>query len=201
LVKIGERFGPDRALASLYYVYLAIPAIPSFMLVSIVGVFVFKYVRSLIGLIAWITSFAITLAIILPIAFWIEKYVESISFTLERERVVFERGVWWRRKSFVPYNRITNVDVIQGPISRAFGLGSVMIQTAGYSATAGSQGSAFAESSIFGVRNFEEIKDIVLGLISKPRPIAAEAAIEQEGDVNVQILQELKKIRERLETR
>jgi len=200
LVKIGERFGPDRALASLYYVYLAIPATPLFVLVSIVGVFVYTYVRSLIGLIVWITFFAMFIAVILPIAFWIGKYVESISFTLERDRMVFERGVWWRRKSFVPYNRITNVDVIQGPVSRAFGLGKVMIQTAGYSATAGSQGSVFAEASIFGVRNFEEIKDVILGFISKQRPISVEAATEQE-DVNVQILQELKKIRERLETR
>jgi len=200
LVKIGERFGPDRALASLYYVYLAIPAIPLLMLVSIVGVFIYTYVRSLIGLIVWITFFATFIAVILPIAFWIGKYVESISFTLERDRVIFERGVWWRTKSFVPYNRITNVDVVQGPISRAFGLGKVMIQTAGYSATAGSQRSAFAESSIFGVRNFEEIKDVILGFIGKQKPIAVEAATEQE-DVNVQILQELKKIREHLETR
>lgn len=200
MVKIGERFGPDRALASLYYVYLAIPAIPLLMLVSIVGVFIYTYVRSLIGLIVWITFFATFIAVILPIAFWIGKYVESISFTLERDRVIFERGVWWRTKSFVPYNRITNVDVVQGPISRAFGLGKVMIQTAGYSATAGSQRSAFAESSIFGVRNFEEIKDVILGFIGKQKPIAVEAATEQE-DVNVQILQELKKIREHLETR
>jgi len=199
LVKIGERFGPDRALASLYYIYLAIPAILLFMLMSIVGVFVHTYVRSLIGLIIWITFFTIFVAVILPIAFWIGKYVESISFTLERDRVIFERGVWWRRKSFVPYNRITNVDVIQGPISRAFGLGNVMIQTAGYSATAGSQGSMFAESSIFGVRNFEEIKDVVLGFIGKQRPFAVEVATEPE-DINVQILQELRKIRERLET-
>lgn len=199
MVKIGERFGPDRVLANLYYVYLAIPAIPLFMLVSIVGVFVYTYLRSLIGLIVWIMFFATSIAVILPIAYWIGKYVESISFTLERDRVVFEHGVWWRRKSFVPYNRITNVDVVQGPISRAFGLGKVMIQTAGYSATAGSQRSAFAESSIFGVRDFEEIKDVILGFVAKQRPIAVEAAAEQE-DVNVQILQELKKIRERLET-
>jgi len=200
LVKIGERFGPDRALASLYYTYLAIPAIPLFMLVSIISMVVYMYVRSLIGLIVWITFFAIFIAVILSIAFWVGKYVESVSFTLERDRMVFERGVWWRRKSFVPYNRITNVDVIQGPISRAFGLGKVMIQTAGYSATAGSQGSMFAEASIFGVRNFEEIKDTILGFVSKQRPIAVEAATEQE-DINVQILQEIKKIRERLEMR
>jgi len=200
LVKIGERFGPDRALASLYYTYLAIPAIPLFMLVSIISMVVYMYVRSLIDLIVWITFFAIFIAVILSIAFWVGKYVESVSFTLERDRMVFERGVWWRRKSFVPYNRITNVDVIQGPISRAFGLGKVMIQTAGYSATAGSQGSMFAEASIFGVRNFEEIKDTILGFVSKQRPIAVEAATEQE-DINVQILQEIKKIRERLEMR
>lgn len=200
MVKIGERFGPDRALASLYYTYLAIPAIPLFMLVSIISMVVYMYVRSLIGLIVWITFFAIFIAVILSIAFWVGKYVESVSFTLERDRMVFERGVWWRRKSFVPYNRITNVDVIQGPISRAFGLGKVMIQTAGYSATAGSQGSMFAEASIFGVRNFEEIKDTILGFVSKQRPIAVEAATEQE-DINVQILQEIKKIRERLEMR
>ena len=187
---------------TLYYTYLAIPATILFMLMSIVGLLVYLYAQSMIGFIVWASLFAVFLSVILLTAFWIGKYVESIAFTLGQDRIIFQRGVWWKRKSFVPYNRITNVDTIQGPISRAFGLGKVMIQTAGYSATAGSQGSIFAEASIFGVKNFEAIKDTILGFISKQRPIAVEGAPEQiQGDIGVQILQELRKIREHLESR
>ncbi|MDG7007556.1 MAG: PH domain-containing protein [Nitrososphaerota archaeon] len=46
--------------------------------------------------------------------------------------MVYEGGVWWKRKSFVPYNRVTNIDVIQGPVSRHFGFGRVTWPTCGF---------------------------------------------------------------------
>jgi membrane protein YdbS with pleckstrin-like domain len=48
---------------------------------------------------------------------------------LEDDKIVIVKGVWWRNKSFVPYNRITNVNIYQGPISRRFRLGKLSIQT------------------------------------------------------------------------
>ena len=51
-----------------------------------------------------------------------------------------ERGIIWKKYSNVPYERIQNVDVHRGIIARMLGFSSLMIQTAGYSATPYSEG-------------------------------------------------------------
>ena len=109
-------------------------------------------------------------------------------------------GVWFRNKKFVPYNRITNVETHQGPLSRLFSLGAVSIQTAGYSSVSSSMGRA-SEADIRFIRNFDEVKDIVRTYIGQTRPIAVEAGKEPQriSNVDQQILDELKKIRAALE--
>lgn len=61
----------------------------------------------------------------------------------------------------------------------------------------------FAEAAIFGVKNFEEIKDAVLEQVSRLRPVAVEAGAEmvEAGDVGQQILDELRRIRRTLESK
>lgn len=41
------------------------------------------------------------------------------------------RGVHWRAEIDVPRARVQHVDVIQGPLARQFGLGKVIVHTAG----------------------------------------------------------------------
>jgi membrane protein YdbS with pleckstrin-like domain len=41
------------------------------------------------------------------------------------------RGVWWREITSVPKSRVQHTDVSQGPIERRFGLGTLVIYTAG----------------------------------------------------------------------
>lgn len=154
------------------------------------------------------TAFVVSLFLFSPIiviviftAFWIPKFHSSLSYLLTESDIIVEKGVWWKRKSIVPYNRVTNVEVIQGPLSRRLELGKVSIQTAGFSA-GGSSGSAkVAEAVILGTKNFEEVKDFVMARVKRFRPMAieAEAEVAAMGDVNVKILDELKKIRKSLE--
>lgn len=201
-VALDQRFGADPSLSTLYYLYLSIPTVPIVAILLAVSLAALPHTgRPGIG-IALTTAWVLFLAMVLPIALWIERYRRSIHFTLGSTRIVFERGVWWTRKSFVPYNRITNVDVVQGPLSRRLGLAKVSIQTAGYSGTSGSSGR-FAEAAIFGVKNFEEIKDAIIERVSRMRPVAVEAGIEtiEAGDVGQQILDELKRIRRSLESK
>jgi len=191
-VKIGERFRPHPDLKRLYHVYLLVVAVVVFVVISpiiLAGLLFFPIVSALLFLSFLLAVGAATL--------WISKYYSSISYLLTENEIVIEKGVWWRRKSTVPYNRITNIDVVQGPISRRFGLGNVKIQTAGYSGG----GGAVAEASIFGVKNFEEIKNFLTNLMKGRRPVAVEAepeTLSQEETLR-EILAELKKIREILE--
>jgi len=201
-VGLDQTFGADPSLSTLYYLYLAMAVVPVAAVLLGVTAAALLYVGGLEAGVALTITWVIFLAITLPIALWIERYRRSIHFTLGSTRIVFERGVWWKRRSFVPYNRITNVDVVQGPLSRRLGLGKVSIQTAGYSAVSSSSGM-LAESAIFGVKNFEEIKDVVLEQVGRIRPVAVQAGAEtiEAGDVSQQVLEELRRIRKTLESK
>jgi hypothetical protein len=199
-MKIGEKFKPHVDFKKLYYSYLVILSTIVFLLAvlpTLVAGFLYR---------PSIQTVAISASILFPfmlavgfVAFWIPKYYHSIWSLFTEGEIIVEKGVWWRRKSTVPYNRITNIDVVQGPISRRFDLGKVRVQTAGYSAAGG--GGAIAEASIFGVKNFDEIRDFVLKLIRGLRPVAVEAGFEVTTTEKTakEMLDELRKIREILE--
>jgi len=199
--KIGEEFHPDISMKNLYYIYLALGVTVSCLSWMIpVTVAAFLFLPSSRAL-------AITAVLLSPVlvavsftAFWISKYYYSIRYTFTNNEVVVEKGVYWKRKSFVPYNRITNIDIVQGPIARHFGLGTVRVQTAGYSAGGGGT-THVAEAVILNVKNFEELKDTIMNFVRKLKPVAVEAEAEVAAPENVsqQILNELRKIREALE--
>lgn len=66
---------------------------------------------------------------------------QSIVFTPRRARalgyltrendIVFRRGILFRYVTIVPYGRIQNVNINEGPIERAFGLSTISLDTAG----------------------------------------------------------------------
>jgi len=198
---VVKDFGADSELKRLYLVYFAIVVVGGFLwwMVPVVVFAVFSFEM-------WI-GVAITLSCFVPILivagvtlYWIPKFYSSITYTLEDDKITVTKGVWWKTKSFVPYNRITNINIYQGPISRRFGLGKLSIQTAGFSGTS-SSGAKVAEAVVFGVKNFEEIKDVIITFVRgmKPEAIEAEAEVKPSKDINQQILAELRKIRKAVE--
>jgi len=195
MVKIGEVFHPGSELKALYFLYLFLGIVVFYLSWSIPLIIYFPHVFV-------ISLVLIPLVVILALcSYWIPKYISSISYLLTENEVVVEKGVWWKRKSTVPYNRITNIDVVQGPLSRKLGIASIKIQTAGYS-VAGGLGAKGAEAEIFGIKNFQEVRDFILNIIRGVKPVAVEAAEEvKPEDINYQILQELRKIRKLLEKR
>jgi membrane protein YdbS with pleckstrin-like domain len=153
-----------------------------------------------IGSVAALLMFMPILAAIAIVLYWIPRFYSSIGYVLEDGEIIVTKGVWWKTKSVVPYNRITNINIYQGPISRHFGLGRLAIQTAGFSGVS-SSGHKTAEAEIFGIKNFEEIKDMVMAYVKGIKPAAVEAEVEVKPpkDVNGQILQELRRIRRAVE--
>ncbi len=203
VLKVGEGFHPHVDMKKLYYSYLTIGVI-LFGLSWIIPVVV---VALLVLPLA--QAYAVTAALLFPLlavvcstAFWIQKYYSSIAYTLANDEIVVERGVWWKRKSFVPYNRITNIHIVQGPIARRFGLGTVRVQTAGFSG-GGSAGGKVAEAVILGVKNFEEIRNVIMNFVKRVRPVAveAEAEVPAPRSLDRQILNELRGIRKALESK
>jgi membrane protein YdbS with pleckstrin-like domain len=200
-MKVVKEFGTDLELKTLYYVYLAIVLLGGFLwwLVPVV-VFVVLSFEAWIGVTVALSCFVPLLIATGTTLYWIPKFHSSITYVLEDDKITVTKGVWWKTNSFVPYNRITNINIYQGPISRRFGLGKLSIQTAGFSGTS-SSGAKVAEAVIFGVKNFEEIKDIIIKFVRgmKPEAIEAEAETKPTKGVNEQILAELRKIRKTIE--
>ena len=108
--------------------------------------------------------------------------------------IIWNRGVWFKTIGVVPYNRITNIDIKQGPISRGLGTASLKIQTAGYSVSSAS--GSYSEIKIDGMKNFSDVRNLLMEFVRGKKPVAIET-YELLGEDN--FIQELVKIRKLLE--
>ena len=183
-IKIGEEFKPSPQFKKLYYIYL---------LLAIIFGILWWYIPVLL-LIPFEVKVGITipiLAILIFIAYWIPKYYETIVYKLTENEIIWRSGVWFKKTGVVPYNRITNIDIVQGPISRMLGIASLKIQTAGYS------GQSPAEIETKGVEQFEELREMIMEFVKGKKPVAVETY--EEENIDLKILNELVKIRKLLE--
>jgi membrane protein YdbS with pleckstrin-like domain len=186
-IKINEEFKPAPQFKKLYFIYLLLSVI-FYILPWFIPVLIFAPVEVSI-------SFIIPLIIIVIFtAYWIPKYYESIVYKLTNDKIIWRRGVWFKKTGVVPYNRITNIDITQGPISRKFKIASLKIQTAGYS---GQQ--ANAEIKIEGMKQFEELREMLMRFVIGKKPVSVEN-YDDDNNIEQQILYELIKIRKLLET-
>jgi putative membrane protein len=55
----------------------------------------------------------------------------TLRWSLRPEELFVEEGLWFRSERHVPYARIQDVDLVQGPVHRLLGVAEVRVQTAG----------------------------------------------------------------------
>jgi membrane protein YdbS with pleckstrin-like domain len=53
------------------------------------------------------------------------------SYRVDRDGIEIRRGVYWRTITNIPRSRVQHTDVSQGPLERRFGLGTLVVYTAG----------------------------------------------------------------------
>jgi membrane protein YdbS with pleckstrin-like domain len=127
--------------------------------------------------------------------YWVGLYYESMWYELREDEINWKRGVWFRTTGIVPYNRITNLDVRQGPFMRYLGISSLAIQTAGYS------GQAVPEIRIEAIEHAEELRELIRSMV-RGSPVRDDGTGSgTSSPVDQQILGELKSIRALLEKR
>jgi membrane protein YdbS with pleckstrin-like domain len=56
---------------------------------------------------------------------------EHTRYRLDQDGLQIARGVYWRSITHVPRSRVQHTDVSQGPIERKYGLGTLIVYTAG----------------------------------------------------------------------
>jgi uncharacterized protein len=62
---------------------------------------------------------------------WPALQYRHAAYTVDARGIEIRRGVLWRRIVTVPRSRVQHTDVSQGPLERAYGLGTLVIYTAG----------------------------------------------------------------------
>ena len=186
---------PRKALKTIWLICWTASFTPGFLLLVALALFL-PSPRNLVA----IGLLAVYLVISLPVLLWIPAHYRSIEWIVDKEVIKAKKGVFWRMRVEVPYTKICNLDVTQGPLQRMFDVGKINIYTAGGGSAQGAQ----AELQIKGIKEPEVLKDIIMKKVSEVaalKPEATEpAGVEQDtGKLLEGILAELTAIRRVLE--
>lgn len=116
-------------------------------------------------------TIVLNLAWLIPYIILVPSYMRSIEYSVKSEsgetmpEVYVRKGIVTISRKHVPFRTITNIESKAGPFDRFFGIGSVSIETAGYS---GSQTTG-PEEKLEGIVFYEEVRDFILNELRKYR--------------------------------
>jgi membrane protein YdbS with pleckstrin-like domain len=111
----------------------------------------------------------INLVWLVPALIAIPPYFKSIEYSVKAEsgdtmpEIYSKRGIITITRKHVPFRTITNISSRAGPFDRLFRIGSVHIETAGYSGPK----QAGPEEKISGIVFYEEVRDFILKELRK----------------------------------
>lgn len=157
-------------------------------------------------------TLGINLIWFVPAIIAIPPYIGSIEYSVKAEsgdimpEIYSKRGIITITRKHVPFRTITNISSRAGPFDRLFKIGSVHIETAGYSG-ANQKGP---EEKISGIVFYEEVRDFILKELRKfkePYVIGTEVVHPTEEPVprmeglDDEILITLREIRDILKNR
>jgi hypothetical protein len=126
-------------------------------------------------------------AVILVMA-WTEKFRRSLRYTITREAVIARGGIWKKQEYIFPHHQVTKLILVQGPVGRLLGAGTIVPVGPGYPGQRDDRGSGLGGwtgegnsrtplTCLFGIRNPEKVMALLQQLISRP-------AIRGEGQVS-----------------
>jgi len=195
MVNLNEDFKP----AGKYTGYLLLATLAGIVLVW-AACCAWMFIDSIFSIFLILGIAALAVCVIFA-CIWAPLYYKSVVYHLNVTEMTWRRGVFFRKTGIVPYNRITNVDIVQGPVMRVFGIYHLKIETAGGGASKNS-----AEIQIEGVENPEPIRQLIMDFVRGQKPAAAATGTEYKPvssaaqDMQA-LLEEVSAIRRLLEER
>ena len=135
---------------------------------------------------------------------WIPAFFRELEYAIEEDIVRGKKGVFFKKRVTVPFTKITNIDITQGPMQRFFNIGSIHVQTAGATGPSGHN----PELRIDGIADCDKLKDEIMtrvkGFLLKHNSSTIQTSapaenIPGENPTLVKILDELTAIRKALE--
>jgi membrane protein YdbS with pleckstrin-like domain len=158
----------------------------------------------------WTT--VINLVWLVPTLVAVPRYFRSIEYSVKAEsgdtmpEIYSKRGIVTITRKHLPFRTITNISSRTGPFDRLFKIGSVQIETAGYSGPS----QKGPEEKISGIVFYEEVRDFILKELRKFREpyvtgtevvLPTEQAVPKMEGLDDEILITLREIRDLLRNR
>lgn len=190
----GDTFKPVRALRSYWLTHWLLWLLAGLLLGTTPYLLQTVFGLPIQGALPSLVTVAALLLLMIPIGIWLPAYYLSIEYRIEPDSVRSRRGVFWKRLTTVPFHKITNIDITQGPLQRAFGIGTVHVQTAG----AGGSQAGQAELLLQGIEGLEDLRD---RLLARSIETGGSTTAERTADAadTGSMLEELRGIRRLLE--
>ena len=153
-MKLGEEFKPSPNLLNYGYAVGALVALvfaPVYLMGFLSGAPILSYL-----------FFVPTAPLVIYFFLWVRAFYNTLSYKIDKNEVTWRGGVFFKKTSIVPYAKITNIDITQGPIEKLFGISTLRLQTAGYSGPHTS-----AEIRLAGIENPEEPRKLIVKFMGK----------------------------------
>ncbi len=116
------------------------------------------------GITGAVISLIVYILILIPAyilsSIWARHFYNNFRYKIGERKIIIYQGVIWRQKTYIPYDRIQNIDITEGPIERYLGLSTLVIETAGRLAP---------EGWIPGIppKEAENLKKLILSKVTK----------------------------------
>ncbi len=123
------------------------------------------------------------------------EYLRRLSARLTTQAVEIQKGVFFRKESTIPLNRITDVRLHDGPIMRRYGIRGLKVETAGQAGQ-----HAGSEGDLVGIIDAPAMRDAILRqrqLVLGGEEAPAPAAPAPAGDAG--LLTDIRDILARIE--
>ena len=86
---------------------------------------------------------------------WPIMYAKTLRYSLDGFTLRIEEGVLIRKQKSIPLDRVTDLELVQGPLMRLFGLWKICVQTAG-------SAQQRPEGVLHGLANPQEMRDAIM---------------------------------------
>ena len=122
-----------------------------------------------------ITLILLDVFLIIIIFLFLIKYFHTFEYTIASDHIETKKGLININFKYIPFRTITNINTTYGFFDRRFGIGSIMIETAG--------GNQFVgRERLVGLVNVKEIEEKILARIhmfKTPYTVATEVSLEE----------------------
>lgn len=165
-------------------------------------------IGSTLGFLAWALPISVFKPILTPFLFipyaaitaffswWIDKYYDTIKYTIDEDGIIVEKGVFFKYYKYVPADKIHYVELAQGPLLRMYNLATIKIHTAAFSGGGGGGGLPEVTLTCLEYDKASKIKDYIFNVIGA---VKAKLSKAKKPKVQEEMLMELRRIRELLE--